>query len=179
MQESDTYLMILDEGQEKRAHKYILIAGEERVGPADESSKSQIESVSDLDRLDQLAGRPSARVPHLSIEPDRAALARLGLSAADVLLHVEAACGGHPIAPVRRGERRIEAVVRLRDACKDLPALRVGAGAVPLAAVARLRRELVPAEIRRAGGVRFVEIRGRRPAPPLPAGYAIVIPSPP
>src|SRR5205823_5944186 len=33
MQESDTYLMILDEGQEKATRADILVVGEERFGP--------------------------------------------------------------------------------------------------------------------------------------------------
>src|SRR2546425_245587 len=46
------YLMILDEGQEKRARKDILIAGEEKIGPPDESAKTQVECITDLHRLD-------------------------------------------------------------------------------------------------------------------------------
>src|SRR6266853_1124344 len=40
MHESDTYLAILDEGHEKRAKKDILLVGEERLGPSDESVKA-------------------------------------------------------------------------------------------------------------------------------------------
>jgi hypothetical protein len=57
MQESDTYLAILDEGQEKRARKYILIAGEERLGAANEAAKAYLENVTDLDRLDRIFRR--------------------------------------------------------------------------------------------------------------------------
>jgi hypothetical protein len=57
MQESDTYLAILDEGQEKRARKDILIAGEERIGPPDESVKTALEGVTDLERLDRMFRR--------------------------------------------------------------------------------------------------------------------------
>ena len=57
MQESDTYLMILDEGQEKHAKKAILLVGEERVGPADESVRTQLEGISDLERLDRMLRR--------------------------------------------------------------------------------------------------------------------------
>jgi hypothetical protein len=57
MHESDTYLATLDEGQERRARKYILIAGEERMGPPDESVKTQIEGVTDLERLDRMFRR--------------------------------------------------------------------------------------------------------------------------
>jgi hypothetical protein len=57
MQESDTYLAILDEGQEKRARMYILIAGEEKIGPPDESVKTALEGITDLERLDRMFRR--------------------------------------------------------------------------------------------------------------------------
>ncbi|HEX7375888.1 MAG TPA: hypothetical protein VF278_02190 [Pirellulales bacterium] len=57
MQESDTYLMIVDEGMEKQAKKAILLFGEERLGPADESIKSELKNVSDLERLDRMIRR--------------------------------------------------------------------------------------------------------------------------
>ncbi len=54
MHESDTYLMILDEGQEKHAKKAILLVGEKRLGPADESAKTRLESITDLEHLDRM-----------------------------------------------------------------------------------------------------------------------------
>ncbi|HEX7447706.1 MAG TPA: hypothetical protein VF306_09185 [Pirellulales bacterium] len=54
MEESDTYLMILDQGMEKQAKKSILIAGEERLGPAGESIKSRLETITDLERLNRM-----------------------------------------------------------------------------------------------------------------------------
>jgi hypothetical protein len=57
MQESDTYLMILDEGQEKFAREAILVVGEERLGPFDEAVRSQLASVTDLDRLKRMHRR--------------------------------------------------------------------------------------------------------------------------
>ena len=57
MQESDTYLMILDEGQEKFAREAILVVGEERLGPSDESVRSQLANVTDLDRLKRMVRR--------------------------------------------------------------------------------------------------------------------------
>jgi len=57
MQESDTYLMILDEGKEKQAKKDILLVGEERLGPANESIKTQLEDITDLERLDRIIRR--------------------------------------------------------------------------------------------------------------------------
>jgi hypothetical protein len=57
MQESDTYLMILEEGQEKRARDDILVVGEERLGPPDESFKVQLQAVTDLARLTRMVRR--------------------------------------------------------------------------------------------------------------------------
>jgi hypothetical protein len=57
MQESDTYLMILDEGMEKCARDDILIIGEEKFGPPDESVKAQLNIVTDLNRLKRMVRR--------------------------------------------------------------------------------------------------------------------------
>ena len=57
MQESDTYLMILEEGQEKQAKKAILVFGEERLGPPEEAVKTQLANVADLGRLDRMIRR--------------------------------------------------------------------------------------------------------------------------
>jgi hypothetical protein len=57
MHESDTYLAILDEGQEKFAKKAILAIGEERFGPAEESVKAQLSSIGDLARLERMLRR--------------------------------------------------------------------------------------------------------------------------
>ncbi len=54
VEESDTYLMIVDEGQEKHAKKAILLVGEKRLGPPEDSVKSQLDGVTDLDRLDRM-----------------------------------------------------------------------------------------------------------------------------
>jgi hypothetical protein len=42
MQESDTYLAILDEGQEKVAREAILVVGEERFGSPEEAVRVQL-----------------------------------------------------------------------------------------------------------------------------------------
>jgi hypothetical protein len=57
MQESDTYLMILDEGQEKATREAILVVGEERLGPSDEAVRSQLSAITDLDRLKRMHRR--------------------------------------------------------------------------------------------------------------------------
>lgn len=57
MEESDTYLMILERGEEKQAKEAILVFGEERFGSADESIKAELKAVTDLDRLKRLIRR--------------------------------------------------------------------------------------------------------------------------
>jgi hypothetical protein len=54
MEESDTYLMILEQGQEKRAKKDILLVGQARCGAPDESTKARLDAITDLERLDRM-----------------------------------------------------------------------------------------------------------------------------
>ena len=55
MHESDTYLAILDEGQEKALREVILVQGEDRFGTPDESVKTRLNSITDLNRLKRMA----------------------------------------------------------------------------------------------------------------------------
>jgi hypothetical protein len=57
MHESDTYLMILEEGEAKAAREAILIVGEERFGPPEEFVKKQINNITDLARLKRMIHR--------------------------------------------------------------------------------------------------------------------------
>ncbi|HTU93680.1 MAG TPA: hypothetical protein VMF69_26610 [Gemmataceae bacterium] len=57
MQESDTYLMILDEGREKARREDILLVGKVRLGSPEEAVKAQLNLVTDLDRLRRLVER--------------------------------------------------------------------------------------------------------------------------
>jgi hypothetical protein len=57
MQESDTYLMILDEGQEKARREDILLFGEARLGSPEESVRIQLSQDTDLDRLKRMVQR--------------------------------------------------------------------------------------------------------------------------
>lgn len=54
MHESDTYLAILDEGQEKSTRDDVLIVGETRLGPPPETVRNQLAAVSDLPRLKRM-----------------------------------------------------------------------------------------------------------------------------
>jgi hypothetical protein len=59
MQESDTYLAILDEGAERgrleEIKKVIVFLGEEKLGPPSESFKTALNAIEDLARLERLA----------------------------------------------------------------------------------------------------------------------------
>jgi hypothetical protein len=57
MQESDTYLAILDEGREQATRENILVFGEERLGPSDEALRSQLSNITDLERLKRMIRR--------------------------------------------------------------------------------------------------------------------------
>jgi hypothetical protein len=57
MQESDTYRMILEEGQEKHAREDILVVGEERFGPPEEAVPTQLAQIRDLERLERMLRR--------------------------------------------------------------------------------------------------------------------------
>jgi hypothetical protein len=57
MRDSDTYLAILEEGEEIRAKKVILQLGRQRFGPPDEAITARLSGITDLDRLDRLIDR--------------------------------------------------------------------------------------------------------------------------
>jgi hypothetical protein len=54
MQESDTYLMILDEGKKQQVKKDILLVGAKRLGFPDESTKARLDGITDLERLNRM-----------------------------------------------------------------------------------------------------------------------------
>lgn len=57
MQESDTYLAILEEGEEKHARKAVILVGKERCGSLPDEIKSRLENIRDLERLDRMLHR--------------------------------------------------------------------------------------------------------------------------
>ena len=57
MHESDTYLAILDEGQEKATRENILVFGEGKFGPPDDVIKAKFSTVTDLARLKRMVRR--------------------------------------------------------------------------------------------------------------------------
>ena len=60
LQESDTYLMILDEGQEKATRENILVFGEERFGPPSEAIRSYYVDLERLRRMVRRAAKAAA-----------------------------------------------------------------------------------------------------------------------
>jgi hypothetical protein len=62
MQESDTYLAILDEGQERATRESILAVGEERLGTPGESIIAHLGNIADLARLKRMVRRAAKAV---------------------------------------------------------------------------------------------------------------------
>ncbi|KAF1705384.1 efflux RND transporter permease subunit [Pseudoxanthomonas kaohsiungensis] len=149
----------------------------EAIGSQVEDLAARIEGNADV-KLEQVTG-----LPLLVIDPDRAALARYGLSVADVQGTVAAALGGANAGQLFEGDRRFDIIVRLpegkRQDLKVLAALPIAvpsqdgqsAGAdsmprtVPLNAVASIAIELGPNQVSRENGKRRVvvtsNVRGR------------------
>ena len=118
-------------------------------------------------KVEQVAG-----LPVLSIEPNRAALARYGLDVATVQDTVAAATGGEQAGQLFDGDRRFPLVVRLPEqlrgdprALDRLPILLPAGGFVPLAEVATLVLAPGPNQISRENGKRRLvvstNVRGR------------------
>ena len=61
MDESDTYLMILDEGRMKGFRWVILTLGEDQFGPPDASVRAGLQNIADLDRLKRIGAGPPGR----------------------------------------------------------------------------------------------------------------------
>jgi cobalt-zinc-cadmium resistance protein CzcA len=115
--------------------------------------------------------------PTFDVQIDRQAIARFGLSVAEVANTVSAALGGREAGLLFEGDRRFGIVVRLPDAQRDdldtlgaipvmLPAAEgETAGSIPLRAVARFRYTEGLNQISRENGKRMmtvqVNVRGR------------------
>jgi heavy metal efflux system protein len=113
----------------------------------------------------------STGLPLLTIQPDRAALARYGLAIADVQDTVSIAMGGGPAGQVFEGDRRIDIMVRLPEAQRSrlegLSALPIplpprddpsAPTTVPLGEVAHIELSTGPNQISRESGKRRVVI---------------------
>lgn len=117
--------------------------------------------------MDQTTGSPQ-----LVIRPRRAALARYGVTVADLNTTVETAVGGAQAGQVYEGERRFDVVVRFASerrsdpaAVASLPVITPTGARVPLSALADVAVVEGPASVTREEGSRFVgvsaNVRGR------------------
>jgi len=137
------------------------------VGAGIEAVLATIPGASDV-TLEQTTG-----LPVLTIQINRAAIARLGLPMADVQEVVEVAIGGRAAGQIFEGDRRFEIIVRLpehlrtdMDGLKRLPVpLPDGRGFIPLGDVATFEVAPGPNQISREDGKRRVvvtaNVRGR------------------
>ncbi len=137
------------------------------VGESVEAVLATIPGASDV-TLEQTTG-----LPVLTIQVDRAAIARLGLPMAEVQEVVEVAIGGRTAGQIFEGDRRFEIIVRLperlrtdMDGLKRLPVpLPDRRGFVPLGDVATFDVAPGPNQISREDGKRRVvvtaNVRGR------------------
>ena len=118
-------------------------------------------------RVEQVAG-----LRYLRVVPDRAKLARYGLSIAEVNEITESMAVGHGAGDVLEGERRFGIVVKTRhafdgdlEALRTLPLKSASGQVVPLGDVAELSFEDGPAEVSRASQSRRLtvefNVRGR------------------
>jgi len=173
----------------------ILIYGPDldelaRLGDAVAAAVRRVDGAVDV-RVDQTQG-----LQYLRIRPDRARLARYGLTVADLNQLTETLAAGHPVGHVLEGERRFAIVVRVQhgysgdlEPLRALPLRSVTGQVVPLGDVAELELAKGPAQVsREAQSRRLVvelNVRGRDlmsvvndakaavAGVPLPAGYRV------
>ncbi|RYE81692.1 MAG: efflux RND transporter permease subunit, partial [Myxococcales bacterium] len=105
-------------------------------------------------------------IPVLGIDVDRGAIARYGVSVAEVQRLAGASLGGEPVGQIVEGDRRFELAVRLPDevrnspeAIASLPILTPTGGSVPLSELARVAMTTAPAQISREAGKRRVVVQ--------------------
>jgi cobalt-zinc-cadmium resistance protein CzcA len=153
-----------------RAEVAIKVFGDDlatlvKLGERVENVAASVAGAADV-KLEQSTG-----LPLLTIQPDRTALARYGLSVADLQDTVSIALGGGVAGQVFEGDRRIDIVVRLPEAQRTrLEALgslpiplppRADADApatVPLGEVARIELSEGPNQVSRERGKRRVVV---------------------
>jgi cobalt-zinc-cadmium resistance protein CzcA len=104
--------------------------------------------------------------PSLTIEPDRAKIARYGLNVADINTLIETAVGGTPATQVIQGERSFDLVVRLQepfrenmDAIKNLLIATPDGQHLPLSQFADIKVTKGASFIHREGNARFIGVQ--------------------
>jgi CzcA family heavy metal efflux pump len=121
------------------------------------SLASQVEAaLAGVPGLVDLSNQEQAAVPQLVFDLDRAAMARHGISAAEVARNLEAIFQGSPAAELVEDGVVARVVVRYperlradRAALEELPVATAGGALLPLDAVARPRFDLGPGMVRR------------------------------
>ncbi|MBS1723439.1 MAG: efflux RND transporter permease subunit [Armatimonadetes bacterium] len=105
-------------------------------------------------------------IPVLQIDIDREAIARYGVSVADVQQLVSAALGGEQVGQIIEGDKRFGLAVRLPDdvrndveAISALPVKTTSGESVPLSALAHIDYSPAPAQISREMGKRRVVVQ--------------------
>jgi cobalt-zinc-cadmium resistance protein CzcA len=174
----------------------VKVVGEDYdvLGPLAERVASVLRSTAGGEdvSMEQASG-----LPQLVVRPDRAAIARYGLTVDDVNAIVQTAVGGSRAGEVAEGEKRFDIVVRYRndargsvDAIANILVATPGGARVPLSELAYVGLEEGPAQVSREDGSRFImvqaNVRGRdvesyveevqgkiAGAVKLPAGYNI------
>ncbi len=157
---------------------------------------AQVEAtIAGVPGLVDLSTEQQTDIPQITVRLDRTALARHGLRTADVARTMETAFTGRTVSQVLEGQRSFDLVVKLDPAAiVDLEALRRTPirsphGVLPLAALARIDRDLGPNTISREQVQRKIvvmgnvagrdlvgvvgDIQARIAATPLPPGYRV------
>lgn len=111
-------------------------------------------------------------LPQLIIRPDRAALARYGMTVNELNTIVAVAVGGSTAGEIYEGEKRFDIVVRMAEparrnveAIQNLPIATPAGPRIPLSSLAGVTLEEGPVQISREAGSRFTtvqaNVRGR------------------
>jgi cobalt-zinc-cadmium resistance protein CzcA len=120
---------------------------------------SRIRGTTDL-VVESVAGQP-----YVSIVPDRAAIARYGLSVEDVQTVVETAVGGKTATQMYEGEKIFDVQIRFPEArrnsveaIRDILVPSPGGARLPLGSLADVRESEGPAQISREAGQRRIGV---------------------
>lgn len=105
-------------------------------------------------------------VPQIGIEPDREALARYGLNAADVAERVRVALAGEKLGEIFEGQRRVDVKVILDEksrqdieAIRQLPVDLPSGSTLPLGLIAKVEDGLGPNQILRENAQRRIVVQ--------------------
>ena len=133
---------------------------DEDIGKRIVDKLSQVHGIVDLGML------PTLGQPSVSITPDRALAARLGLNVGDVLNQVQAAVGGQTVSQVFEGEKRFDMTVRwlapFRNDVSRLKEILIAAPSgtqVPLGTLAEVKLDEGPALVYREANHRYVPVK--------------------